>query len=91
MPPIASSLRFSLPIRIAPASFSRATTVASVSGMLSAYALEPLLVSMPAVLNWSLTATGTPNNAPATLSSPRRSASSASDAAPNASSLHTVM
>ena len=35
-------------------------TVASWSGTLAARTFEPPVVRMPAVLNWSLTATGTP-------------------------------
>ncbi len=51
VPPSANSVRFSLPSRMPPAAVSRATTVASSSGTLSARMREPAVVRTPAVAN----------------------------------------
>ena len=48
----------------APAFLRLVMTVASSSGMLSFNMLEPPVVRIPAVLNWSFTAMGTPCNGP---------------------------
>ena len=64
MSAMANSLMLSLPNNTAPASLSFAITVASSPGTFSLRMLEPPVVRMPAVLNWSFTATGTPCSAP---------------------------
>src|SRR5262249_5160879 len=51
VPPSANSVRFSLPSRMPPAAVSRATTVASSSGTLSARLREPAVVRIPCVSN----------------------------------------
>src|SRR5262249_17379271 len=78
-----------LPMRIAPAAFSRATDGESTSGTLSANATDPNVVLTPAVLTKSSTATGTPCSAGS--GSPSITAASASHAAVRASSAQTVI
>src|SRR5271154_5099696 len=56
----ANSVRFSLPIRIAPAASKRLTTVAFESGRQSCSTLLAQVVVTPCVKHRSLTATGTP-------------------------------
>jgi hypothetical protein len=58
--PAANSGVFVLPITIAPACFSRATSSASSVGTYSAYRRDPNVVRIPAVKLMSLIATGTP-------------------------------
>ena len=57
---MANSVRLVLPNRTAPAFFRFAKAVASSSGMKSAMNLEPTVVRMPLLHNWSFTATGIP-------------------------------
>ncbi len=59
-PPSANSWVESLPIRIAPAAFSLAATVASLCGILSASIFEWQVVLRPAVSTISLRPNGTP-------------------------------
>ena len=79
----------SLPSRTVPASLSRVMIVASLSGMFSPRMVEPLVVRMPAVSNWSLTATGTPWRGPRRL--PAAISASALRASSRARSGVTVM
>src|SRR6218665_2496275 len=74
----ASRGMFVLPTMTAPAALSRATTVASRSGMWRASASKPLVVRSPVVSKASLMVRGTPCKGPHT--SPRASAASASRA-----------
>src|SRR5262249_42026759 len=60
VPPSANSVRLSLPRRMAPAAFSRATTVESADGTFARRSAEPDVVRTPAVSTWSFTAKGTP-------------------------------
>ena len=62
--PIANSSMLSLPSRIAPATLSRATTVASYGGTKRSRIFDPQVVRMPRVQKRSLSATGTPSSGP---------------------------
>src|ERR1700722_20042731 len=62
--PYANSLRFVLPIRIAPAERSRRTTVASSVGTKSLRILDPAVVGVPAVRMLSFNAIGIPCSGP---------------------------
>ena len=67
-----------LPSSIAPAALSRATRVASLSGMKSRRPMVPAVVTTPSVSRESLSVMGTPCRGP--MSSPRARASSAARA-----------
>src|SRR6516162_10883621 len=58
--PMANSSMLVLPRMIAPACFSRRVIVASYGGCQPSRMREPHVVGIPAVVNTSLTATGTP-------------------------------
>ena len=51
---------FSFPKRMAPLDFKLLITVASSPGIQPLWIVEPLVVWIPLVQNWSLTATGIP-------------------------------
>ena len=85
---VPNSVILSLPRRMAPAAFSLAITVASSSGTTSLKMGVPQVVRMPAVLSWSLTATGTPCKGP--RYAPRASSRSDARAASTAWSRQTV-
>src|ERR671930_1125852 len=85
---VPNSVMLSLPRRMAPADFSLAITVAYSSGTKSLKMGVPQVVRMPAVLSWSLIATGTPCNGP--RYAPRASSRSDARAASIAWSRHTV-
>ena len=82
----AHSLRFALPMMIAPAAFSFAAMNAS-SGVLPASAHEPAVVGMPVVLTLSLTMIGIPSSG---RSSPLRRALSAARASARAVGLTVI-
>ena len=63
-PPCANSWVASLPISIAPASYSRATAAASCAGTLSIRIFECAVVRMPAVSYRSFNPNGTPCSGP---------------------------
>ena len=87
--PSANSDRFSLPSSTAPASLSFDTTTASSLGTWSHSSAEPYVVRMPAVSNWSFTATGMPCKGPRYC--PAAISRSAARAACRASWWQTVM
>ena len=85
--PIANSSRLVLPTKIAPASRSRVTTVASYGGRQSARIFDEHVVGIPCVHMLSLSATGTPASGPG--SRPAEIISSISTARARASSART--
>src|ERR1019366_10205812 len=65
--PMANSSRLVLPTAIAPAAFSRRTTVASYGGSHPARIFEEQVVGMASVQRLSLSATGTPASGPGSI------------------------